>query len=240
MLRAAMSVAILMPVFGDARTLAATLASIRARADAFDGVVAFVVDDGSEPAITPADLPAPTASFSIVLARHLANLGQGAAIETARRVALAEGPFGAYVTMDADGQHRVEDVIELARAIFGGADVALGNRFLGGSEVPRGRRALLGAARAFERVVTGLAHGDAHNGLRAFSRRAIERTPIRQNRMAHATEIKQRLSRAGPLVVVEVPVTVRYSAESLARGQRASGAVDIVRDLLLQYLFGEP
>jgi hypothetical protein len=142
--------------------------------------------------------------------------------------------------MDADGQHRVEDVITLAAAVEGGADVAFGNRFLGDSNVPPARRWVLRAARLFEWAVTGLHLSDAHNGLRAFSRRALERVSIRQNRMVHATEIKQRVSQAGELVIVEVPVSVRYTRESLAKGQTSLGAVVIVRDLLLQYLFGEP
>jgi glycosyltransferase involved in cell wall biosynthesis len=234
-----MTVAILMPAFGEAEALARTLAEVRAAAGALGGVTVFLVDDGSEPAVGADELPRPTAGFAIVLARHVTNLGQGAALETARQLALADRAFDAYVTMDADGQHRVEDAAALARAVVAGADVAFGNRFLGASNVPPGRRALLAAARAFERAITGLSQGDAHNGLRAFSRRALELTAIRQNRMAHATEIKQRVSRAGPLVVVEVPVSVRYTRTSLAKGQRASGAVDVVRDLLLQYLFGE-
>jgi glycosyltransferase involved in cell wall biosynthesis len=200
----------------------------------------FLVDDGSDPEIRPTDLPAPTATFRMVLARHAVNLGQGAALETARRLALREPTYAAYVTMDADGQHRVEDALKLARAIEDGADVAFGNRFLGDSNVPMVRRLLLGAARRFEDERTGLRLGDAHNGLRAFSRSALERVPIRQNRMAHATEIKQRVSRAGPLHVVEVPVSVRYTAQSLAKGQGSLGALTIVRDLMLQYFFGEP
>ncbi|HVY47023.1 MAG TPA: hypothetical protein VHB21_14145, partial [Minicystis sp.] len=178
--------------------------------------------------------------FSFVLARHAVNLGQGAALETARQLALADAPFDAYVTMDADGQHRVEDALALARAVAAGADVAFGDRFAGVSNVPPTRRALLAGARIFERIVTGLRLADAHNGLNAFGRAALERTPLRQNRMAHATEIKQRVSRAPRLRVVEVPVTVRYSPESLAKGQRSIGAIAVVRDLLLQYLFGEP
>ncbi len=235
-----MAVAILMPAFGEASALGPTLAKVRDAAADLGGVTAFVVDDGSEPPVHADDLPPPSDAFTIVLARHVTNLGQGAALETARQLALADAtPFGAYVTMDADGQHRVEDAAALARAIATGADVAFGNRFLGTSNVPRGRRALLAAARIFERALTGLAQGDAHNGLRGFSRRALQLTPIRQNRMAHATEIKQKISRAGPLVVVEVPVSVRYTRGSLAKGQRSSGAVDIVRDLLLHYLLGE-
>jgi polyprenyl-phospho-N-acetylgalactosaminyl synthase len=123
--------------------------------------------------------------------------------------------------------------------VVSGADVAFGDRFRGGSNVPLGRSMLLFLARLFERAVTGLSLSDAHNGLRAFSRLGLEAIPIRQNRMAHATEIKQRVSEAPALVVVEVPVSLRYSKESLRKGQRAAGAADILRDLMLEYMFGE-
>jgi glycosyltransferase involved in cell wall biosynthesis len=234
-----MPVAILMPVYDEASRLDATLSAVRDHAPSMGGVTAFVVDDGSERPVVPGLLPAPTASFRVVLARHPVNLGQGAALETARQLALRGGPFDVFVTMDSDGQHRAEDAAALVRAVRGGADVAFGNRFLGDSRVPRGRRLLLRLARVFERVLTGLRVADSHNGLRAFSRAAILQILIRQNRMAHATEIKQRVARARGLTLVEVPVTVRYSRDTSAKGQRATGAALILRDLLGRYLFGE-
>lgn len=213
----------------------------------------FLVDDGSAPAIDEATVRAAAKGLRIVIARHAVNLGQGAALETARRLALEprwqpeDGPFEAFVTMDSDGQHRGSDVLALADAIAAGADVALGDRFAGGSDVPRSRRALLACARAFERATTGLDLSDVHNGLRAFGPRAIARMRIRQNRMAHATEISRSISRASAerasddqLRVVEVPVSVQYTGESLAKGQRASGAVTIVVDLFHGFLFGGP
>jgi len=236
-----MPIAILMPAFNEAAAVAVTLGKLRAKAERSGGMVVFLVDDGSEPAVDPRELPPKTSHFRIVLARHVVNLGQGAALETARQLALrnAEAATDAYVTMDADGQHGVDDVIALARAVREGADVAFGDRFAGRSSVPRGRRWLLLGARWFERALTGLRLQDAHNGLRAFSRAALELVPLHQNRMAHATEIKQRVSRAGLLRIVEVPVDVRYTPGSLAKGQGALGAIDIIRDLLQEYLFGE-
>jgi glycosyltransferase involved in cell wall biosynthesis len=234
-----MPIAILMPAYDEPGRLAATLRSVRAQAEALGGVMVFLVDDGSEPAIDPASLPSPTDAFRMVVARHELNLGQGAALETARQLALAHGAgFETYVTMDADGQHLVEDLAALVQAVADGADVALGDRFRGDSNVPATRRALLHAARLFERTLTGLALSDAHNGYRAFSRRALERVPIRENRMAHATEITRRISSAR-LVVAEVPVSVRYSGETLAKGQRSLGAFAILRDLFYRYLFEE-
>lgn len=228
-----------MPVHDGADALARTLETLRSRAETFGSLVVFLVDDGSEPAIDSRDLPKPTESFRVVLARHVVNLGQGAALETARQLALGDATrFSAYVTMDADGQHREADAHALARAIEYGADVAFGNRFLGDSNVPPGRRVVLFFARWFERAITGLRLADAHNGLRAFGRSALERVCIRQNRMAHATEIKLLVSRA-KIRVVEVPVSVRYTPETLERGQTNAGAAVILRDLFLQYLFGD-
>jgi glycosyltransferase involved in cell wall biosynthesis len=234
-----MALAVLMPTYDEADALARTLVSLRSLSASVTGVTVFLVDDGSRCAIDPSNLPAPTSTFRLVLARHPINLGQGAALETARQLALLEPPFDAYVTMDSDGQHGAADALALANAIHRGADVAFGDRFRGDSNVPVLRGVLLRAARTFERILTGLAVSDAHNGLRAFSRRALERIVIRQNRMAHATEIKQKVAGARSLVVVEVPVSVRYTKETLSKGQGGAGAADIVRDLLAQYLFGE-
>jgi glycosyltransferase involved in cell wall biosynthesis len=240
-------IAVLVPAYNEGARLFASLAVVRARAAEIGGVTVFLVDDGSDPPVVTSQLPRPTDVFRIVLARHTVNLGQGAALETARQLALRGGAFDAYVTMDADGQHRMEDAVDLARAIVRGADVVFGNRFRGDSNVPRGRRIVLGAARWFERALTGLRLSDAHNGLRAFSRRALERITIRQNGMAHATEIKICVSRevtsgargAEALVIEERPVSVRYTEDSVAKGQRSLGAAIIVRDLVAHYLFGE-
>jgi polyprenyl-phospho-N-acetylgalactosaminyl synthase len=231
-------VAVLMPAYNERALLEPTLAALRDAAPARYEVTVFVVDDGSEPPLEIAgDLP--TNAFHVVLARHPINLGQGGALETARQLALADGDHSAYVTMDSDGQHGAADALRLAARVIDGADVVFGDRFAGASNVPFSRALVLRAARLFEWAVTGLRLADAHNGLRAFSRRALEQIPIRQNGMAHATEIKQRIRRATPLVVTEMPVSVRYTKESLAKGQRSLGVFGIVHDLAIQYIFGE-
>lgn len=245
-----MRIAVLMPVFNEEGRLARTLEELRS-ACAEASVTVFLVDDGSAVPIDEGAVRLVASGLRVVVARHAVNLGQGAALETARRLALdakwapAEGAFEAFVTMDSDGQHRGSDVLALAAAIRDGADVALGDRFAGGSNVPTSRRALLAFARAFERATTGLNLSDVHNGLRAFGPRAIMQMRIRQNRMAHATEISHSISRASAarddddaLRVVEVPVSVRYTEESLAKGQRASSAIAIVVDLFHGFLFG--
>lgn len=248
-----MRIAVLMPAFNEEGRLASTLEELRSVTSraARHHVTVFLVDDGSSPAIDEATIRGVAHGMRVVFARHAVNLGQGAALETARRLALeprwrpVSGAFEAFVTMDSDGQHGASDVLALAGAIEAGADVALGDRFAGGSDVPASRRVLLSFARAFERATTGLRLSDVHNGLRAFGPRAIGAMRIRQNRMAHATELSHSISRASAarasddaLRVVEVPVSVRYTGASLAKGQRASGAVAIVVDLFHGFLFG--
>jgi glycosyltransferase involved in cell wall biosynthesis len=234
-----MSIAILMPVHNEGERLVRALSSIRSQAGGFGKVTVFLVDDGSEPAVSIETLPSRSAMFEVVLARHVVNLGQGAALETARQLALLRPNFDAYITMDSDGQHGASSTLALAQAIIDGADVALGNRFKGGSQVPPHRRMLLQAACFLEWALTGIRLSDAHNGLRGFSRRALAGICIRQNRMAHATEIRMSISKVPHWRVVEVPVSIQYSSECLVKGQRATSALTIMQDLLSQYLFGD-
>ena len=118
--------------------------------------------------------------------------------------------------------------------ISGDADVVLGSRFLGRViDMPRSRRWVLRLAVGWTRLTTGLRLTDTHNGFRCFSRAAAERIRIRQPRMAHASEILDQVARFG-LRYQEVPVTIRYSAESLEKGQRTSDAIRIGGEMLVE------
>ncbi len=83
---------------------------------------------------------------------------------------------------------------------------------------------------------TGLPLTDAHNGLRAMTARCAGAIRLRQNRMAHASEIIERVARS-KLRLVEVPTTVVYTPYSLRKGQKLSGGLRILVDLLAQRLF---
>jgi glycosyltransferase involved in cell wall biosynthesis len=168
--------------------------------------------------------------------RHPVNLGQGAALQTGLEFALCEGA-DVIVTFDADGQHRAADIAGLVDALAQhGADYALGSRFLGSAvNLPPARRLLLTAATWFTRITSGLSLTDTHNGLRAMTRRGASAIRLRQNRMAHGSEILNQIA-ASRLKYVEVPVTIEYSAYSLAKGQKLSDALSILVDLSTQRL----
>jgi glycosyltransferase involved in cell wall biosynthesis len=157
-------------------------------------------------------------------------------LKTGIEYALSQGA-DILVTFDADRQHRVSDIPRLLEALANeGADFALGSRFLGQSrDVPMMRRMLLHAATLFTTASTGLHLTDTHNGLRAMTRRGASALRLRQNRMAHASEILAEIARSG-LRYVEVPVTIDYTAYSLAKGQRAGDFVTILLDLFARKL----
>jgi glycosyltransferase involved in cell wall biosynthesis len=216
------------PAYNEGAAIGEVVAALRDR-----GLATVVVDDGSRD-----DTGAVARTAGATVLRHEVNRGQGAALQTGIAYALSRG--AAYVvTFDADGQHDPDDIPELLAPLRRGeAEIALGSRFLGGAaEVPRGRRALLKAAVAFTRVTSGVRLTDAHNGLRAFSRRAALRIDLKLDRMAHASELVDQIRGSG-LAFVEVPVRIRYTEYSRRKGQSSLAAVRVAADYLLGRLLG--
>lgn len=168
--------------------------------------------------------------------RHPINLGQGAALATGFKYAIAQGA-SIIVTFDADGQHGAADAMAMVGILrTAGCDVVLGSRFLGKADhMPVARRIVVRLAVAFTRLTTGLHVSDTHNGLRAMTAQAAGRIRIRHNRMAHASEILSEIARLG-LDYREAPCLITYSPYSLAKGQRLSGAFNILKDLFLGQL----
>lgn len=187
-----------------------------------------VVDDGSRDNTHEVALQ----HDAWVLQHHI-NCGQGAALQTGIDFALQQGA-GIIVTFDADGQHCVEDLEALVQPIRSGrADVALGSRFLGKAiGMKSSRWLILKLGVLFTRIVSGIRVTDTHNGLRAMSRQAAQCIRINQDRMAHASEILDRIAHEG-LQFCEVPVTIRYTQETMQKGQSSWNAIKIASELLL-------
>lgn len=217
----AISVWVVVAAYNEERVIAST---VRNLIGTFSQVV--VVDDGSTDATATGALAA-----GAHVCRHPINLGQGAALQTGIDFALQRGAE-LIVTFDADAQHDVHDADRMVDYILSsGVDVVLGSRFLGNA-VGMGarRRLLLRAATLFTRLTTQMKVTDTHNGLRCFKRSAAQRIKIRQNRMAHASEILTQISSLG-MTYAEYPCTITYTDYSKARGQRMSGAISILADL---------
>lgn len=186
-----------------------------------------VVDDGSRDETLEQALSLPVWGM-----QHPINCGQGAALQTGIDFAISRGA-DAVVTFDADGQHDPADLRQMLQPVLEDqADVVLGSRFMGrAANIPATRRVLLQIGVVATRLTSGLKLSDTHNGFRVFSRKAAQTIRIRQPRMAHASEILDQIARY-KLRYVEVPVTIRYSSETLAKGQTTWDAVRISGHLL--------
>ena len=217
---------VVIAAYNEEKVLAEVIAEVRGT-----GYQIVVVADGSTDATA-----AVAAQAGAIVLSHPVNLGQGAALQTGIEFALLRGA-GFIVTFDADGQHRAADIGSLLGALTKHhVDFALGSRFLGTVvNMPRSRRLLLRAATWFTRATTGLKVTDSHNGLRAMTRRGASSIRLRQNRMAHASEILHQIARSG-LTYIEMPVTIQYSGYSLAKGQKLSEFVTILIDLFARRL----
>ncbi len=220
------SIWLIVPAYNEAAVIGRVVADLSRR-----GYIIVVVDDGSTD-----ETGRKAAAAGAIVITHPINLGQGAALQTGIQFALRQAA-DTIVTFDADGQHRSADIKGLIEALAThNADFALGSRFLGSTvAMPLSRRLLLAAATWFTRLTTGLHVSDTHNGLRAMTRRGAGRIRLRQNRMAHASELLDEIARSG-LRYVEVPVTIEYSRYSLAKGQRLADSLRILVDLSAQRL----
>ncbi|HEY3548187.1 MAG TPA: glycosyltransferase family 2 protein [Propionicimonas sp.] len=168
-----------------------------------------------------------------VVVDHPINLGQGAALQTGIAYALAQPGAEYFVTFDADGQHRPEDAVAMVETLrAGGADVVFGSRFLDDRTDPGVlKKIVLKAAIAFSNLTSGVHLTDSHNGLRALNRTAAAALDIKQNRMAHASEIVEQVGRLR-LRYTEIPVHVLYTEYSRSKGQSLLNSVNILTELL--------
>ena len=111
-------------------------------------------------------------------------------------------------------------------------DVVFGSRFLDGRTQPGLlKKIVLKTAIAFSNATSGVRLTDTHNGLRAFSRVGASALSIKQNRMAHASEIVEQVGKAG-LRYVEHPVHILYTDYSRKKGQSLLNSVNILTELL--------
>ena len=188
------------------------------------------VDDGSSDASAEAALAA-----GAVVVRHPVNLGQGASLQTGFDFALSDPLTTEVVTFDADGQHQVEDAVGmLAKLRAEGLDVVIGSRFLDSrTELPGLKKIVLPLARAYTRLTTGMRLTDAHNGMRVFDSGFLAQIRIRQNRMAHASELLDQISEL-KATWGEYPTRIVYNEYSRAKGQSVLNSVNILVDLFFR------
>jgi hypothetical protein len=141
-----------------------------------------------------------------------------------------------FATFDADGQHRVQDVVRMIdRLGRDDVDIVVGTRFSG--SVPKGmplqKRLALPVIAKLSRTSRKLGLTDAHNGLRVFNRTVADGLNLTMSGMAHASEIVVLIIENG-WRVAEEPVEILYTDYSMSKGQPLVNGVNIIFDGLLR------
>jgi len=218
--------ALIIPAHNEEKVIASTLAAART---AFAYVVC--VDDGSTDSTGALARESGASTLT-----HVVNLGQGAALQTGIEYALRL-PVDYFASFDADGQHRIEDVLTMRQTIIDtGVDIVLGSRFLRPNTIPRSRRLILKGAVMFSNLTSGLKLTDAHNGLRLFNRHVASTIDLQETGYRHASEFTEKIAK-NHYTYTEVPVTIDYTAYSMAKGQSGLNAVNILTDTLTAKAF---
>lgn len=217
---------IAIPAYNEERALCAVLSSLPHRLSGVDEIQHLVVDDGSS------DNTAKIAKDGGALViSHPVNTGVGGATMTAFAYA-REKQFDYTVTLDADGQHRGEDIARvLTPVLTGEADAAIGHRQLRLGQTPIQR--IIGN-HLMNLLTAGFAHGytsDSQSGFRAFSLNALYQLDLRLWGMEHNSETVIQLKRAG-LRLASAPIPSIYSAYSRKKGQTSLNGLAILYKLM--------
>jgi len=218
-----MKITAVIPAYNEEKDIAAVVSGLKPYVQEI-----IVVDDCSS------DRTAALAEGAGALVlRHIINRDQGAALRTGTDSALRRGA-DIIIHFDADGQFLAEDIpAMLAPLLSGQADAVLGSRFLGKtSKMPWSKkRLIMPLARLINRLFFGIRLSDPQNGFRALSRKAAQEIKIVSDGKAHCSEIIYQLFKRG-LRVKEVPISVLYHDY----GQKFSGGLTIIKDLIIQKL----
>ncbi|HUA11561.1 MAG TPA: polyprenol monophosphomannose synthase [Solirubrobacteraceae bacterium] len=206
---------LVLPTYNEAENIermVAAAGSVLAAA-APDGYKILIVDDGSPDGTGDiADALAAQHDWVQVLHRTEKN-GIGPAYLAGFRVAL-DGGAAYAMEMDCDFSHDPADLARLLDAVRGGADLALGSRYVAGGGVQDWgplRRFISYGGSTYARLILGLRVRDLTGGFKCFRREvleAIDFESVRSQGYAFQIELTYRAVQAG-FRVVEVPIVFR-------------------------------
>lgn len=182
----------------------------------------IIVDDGSGDAYS--DLFKRAEEYGTVLV-HPQNMGKGCAIKTGLKYIYGhfEAPY-TVVTVDADGQHRIDDVMRVcARAGAEPDALVLGSRKFNG-KVPLRSRFGNTVTRFVFRISSGKKVYDTQTGLRAFSDKLLPRlTEIDGERYEYEMNVLMQFSRD------DIPIREEW-IETVYIDDNSSTHFDTIRD----------
>ncbi|MCK5460652.1 glycosyltransferase family 2 protein [Candidatus Gracilibacteria bacterium] len=215
---------VIIPVLNEAPRIAILLQKLRQCG--FKHIV--VVDDGSTDQIEKEIYDS-----KVKILTHCQNCGVGAATQTGIVWGIKQG-FDLFFTIDGDGQQNPEDLVKI-RNNLEEHECVIGSRFLEKNKIPFFRR----VANKIANVLTGIFFGvwvsDSQSGLRGFSLKVAQKLTLHANGFEYCSEFIREVNHAG-FEIFEVPISVKYTTETLAKGQNFSEGIKTFGKLFLRAL----
>ena len=208
-----MKITVGLPAYNEEKKIAKIIVYLKKIADQI-----IVCDDGSDDSTSMI-----AKSLGAIVINHPKNLGYGSAIKSIFLKA-KEIDADVLVTIDADGQHKIEDVEKVVKPIVDGhADISIGSRFLKeGDTVPNYRK--LGI-----KVITKVTNSslsdkitDAQSGFRAYNKKVLQSLTPSDSGMGISTEILIKSSNLG-LKIAEVPTEIQYEGDTSSQNPVSHG-----------------
>ncbi|WP_274649272.1 glycosyltransferase family 2 protein [Paenibacillus humicola] len=161
------SILVIIPAYNEEAALSRTVRELKLHTP-YDFVV---IDDGSKDRT-----PDIIRSEGMPSLRHAVNLGIGGSMQSGYKYADRLG-YSYAIQLDADGQHRPQDIAKLVEAVrTGDLDMVIGSRFLkpSGYRGSAARRIGIYYFHLLVRLLTGVRITDPTSGFRIVNRRTIE------------------------------------------------------------------
>ena len=217
-----MKITIGIPAYNEEKNIALIITKLKKITDSI-----IVCDDGSS------DLTGEIArELGAVVISHPKNMGYGAAIRSLFLKA-TELDLDGLITMDADGQHRIEDVNSVFKPINDEvADIVIGSRFLDkkSEEMPNYRKVGIKIITKVTNLSIKEKLTDSQSGFRAYSKKTLEKITPSDDGMGVSTEILIKSSNLG-LIIAEVPIKVNYEGDTSTHDPLSHGTSVILSTL---------
>ena len=190
-----------MPAYNEANYIGSLVLQVRQYVDDV-----IIVDDGStDDTAKIADLA------GAYVVQHEKNRGYGGAI----RSLLAEAKnqdADILVILDADTQHKPEEIPSLIKGITEGSDIVIGSRDTQREKIATYRRFGQKVLSKMTNISSRQKLTDTESGFRAYSRKALNTLELKEEGMAVSSEIVSEAANKG-LQITEVPISVIYTRD---------------------------
>ena len=208
-----MKITVGIPAYNEEKNIAKIIVKLKKTVDQI-----LVCDDGSTDSTC-----AIAESLGVTVIKHQKNSGYGMAIRSIFLKA-KETNADVLVTIDADGQHKIEDISKIIKPIVDGqADISIGSRFLTEDDnTPSYRK--LGV-----KIITKVTNSslsekvtDAQSGFRAYNNKVLQSLTPSDSGMGISTEILIKSSNLG-LKIAEVPTVIQYEGDTSTQNPVSHG-----------------